>query len=94
MTLVAAYERLIGGRGTEIKPGEPAPPVPVKLPVIVHPTPPPRDARTAAEPAAEQPRSSPTPPAKVDEKSAERAKPHKATAHTNAGTDGGMSADE
>ena len=28
MTLVAAYERLIGGRGTEIKPGEPAPPVP------------------------------------------------------------------
>jgi len=39
MTLVAAYERQIGGRGTEIKPGEPAPPVPVKLPVIEHPTP-------------------------------------------------------
>ncbi len=39
MTLVAAYERQIGGRGTEIKPGEPAPPVPVKLPVIEHPEP-------------------------------------------------------
>jgi hypothetical protein len=41
MTLVAAYERQIGGRGTEIKPAEPAPPVPVKLPLIEHPTPPP-----------------------------------------------------
>ena len=51
MTLVAAYERLIGGRGTEIKAGEPAPPVPVKLPVILHPTPPaqaPAAARIAA----------------------------------------------
>ena len=51
MTLVAAYERLIGGRGTEIKPGEPAPPVPVKLPVILHPTPP-ADVPTAAAPPA------------------------------------------
>ncbi len=37
MTLVAAYERLIGGRGTEILPGQPAPPVPNKPPVILHP---------------------------------------------------------
>ncbi len=34
MTLVAAYERQIGGRGTELKPGDPAPPVPTKPPVI------------------------------------------------------------
>jgi hypothetical protein len=39
MTLVAAYERLIGGRGREILPGEPAPPVPDKPPVILHPAP-------------------------------------------------------
>jgi hypothetical protein len=68
MTLVAAYERLIGGRGTEIKPGEPAPPVPVKLPVILHPTPP----GEAAAPAAE-----PEPPVKVREAAPERAKPHR-----------------
>jgi hypothetical protein len=74
MTLVAAYERLIGGRGTEIKPGEPAPPIPVKLPMILHPTPPPEvpAAASAATPAA-----TPTPLAKVAEKSAERAKPHR-----------------
>ena len=45
MTLVAAYERLIGGRGSEIMPGEPAPPVPDKPPVILHPTPPPEVLR-------------------------------------------------
>jgi len=39
MTLVAAYERLIGGRGTELEPGEPAPPVPVKLPVVLQQAP-------------------------------------------------------
>ena len=72
MTLVAAYERLIGGRGTEIKAGEPAPPVPVKLPVILHPTPPPETPAAAASPA-----TSSAPPAKVEEKFAERAKPHK-----------------
>ena len=43
MTLVAAYERLIGGRGTEIMPGDPAPPVPDKPPVILHPEPAPAD---------------------------------------------------
>jgi hypothetical protein len=72
MTLVAAYERLIGGRGTEIKPGEPAPPIPVKLPVILHPTPPPAEVPAAASPA-----TSSAPPDKVEEKSAERAKAHK-----------------
>jgi len=36
MTLVSAYERLIGGRGTEILPGEPAPAIPDKPPVILH----------------------------------------------------------
>lgn len=58
MTLVFAYERQIGGRGTEIKPGEPTPPVPVKLPVIEHPTPvpfpleaPTVSAATGTEPA-------------------------------------------
>jgi hypothetical protein len=39
MTLVLAYERQIGGRGTEIKPGDPAPPVPDKKPLIAHPQP-------------------------------------------------------
>ncbi len=67
MTLVAAYERLIGGRGTEIEPGQPAPPVPVKLPVILHPTPP-------AEAAAAAPVAAAEPPPKVREASVERVK--------------------
>ena len=74
MTLVAAYERLIGGRGTEIKAGEPAPPVPVKLPVILHPTPP-AQAPAASPPAT--PEISAAPPAKVVEAVAERAKPQR-----------------
>ncbi len=37
MTLVSAYERLIGARGTEIKPGDPAPPVAAVPPIIGHP---------------------------------------------------------
>jgi hypothetical protein len=36
MTLVAAYERQIGGRGTEVEPEQPAPPVPLK-PVTLQP---------------------------------------------------------
>ena len=63
MTLVAAYERLIGGRGTEIMPGEPAPPVPEKPPVILHPTPPPEATSSAA---------TPTPPAKAAEPAEEK----------------------
>jgi hypothetical protein len=71
MTLVAAYERQIGGRGTEIMPGEPAPPVPAKAPVILHPGP----APAAPSPAAAPP---PLPKAeKIEEAAAERAKPHR-----------------
>ncbi len=66
MTLVAAYERLIGGRGTEILPGQPTPPIPDKPPVILNPTPLPETAAGA-----------PLPPAKTKISAAERAKPHK-----------------
>jgi hypothetical protein len=38
MTLVAAYERLIGARGTEIKDGDPAPTVVGMPPVIMSPS--------------------------------------------------------
>jgi hypothetical protein len=66
MTLVAAYERLIGGRGTEILPGQPAPPVPDKPPVILHPAPPPETSE-----------ATPLPPAKTDISATERAKPER-----------------
>jgi len=66
MTLVAAYERLIGGRGTEIEPGQPAPPVPVKLPVVQQPMPAGEAGVAAQEPAR-----------KVREASVERARPHR-----------------
>ncbi len=36
MTLVASYEHLIGARGTEIKPGEPAPPIAGVTPEVEH----------------------------------------------------------
>ena len=68
MTLVAAYERLIGGRGTELEPGQPPPPVPLKLPVILQPAPP---GEAGAPSAAAEP------PPKVREVSGERAKPHR-----------------
>ncbi len=59
-TLVAAYERLIGGRGVEIKPGDPAPAIPPKPPVILHPpvvsTPP---AATVSNVAAPEPAAKP-----------------------------------
>jgi len=48
MTLVAAYERLIKGRGTEMLPGQPAPPIPDKPPVILHPEPAPISADASA----------------------------------------------
>ncbi|HSP50271.1 MAG TPA: M23 family metallopeptidase [Pseudolabrys sp.] len=76
MTLVAAYERLVGGRGTEIKAGEPAPAIPVKLPVILHPTPPAQAPAASALPPA-TPGASAAPPVKVVEAAAERTKPHK-----------------
>jgi hypothetical protein len=66
MTLVAAYERLIGGRGTEILPGQPAPPIPDKPPVILHPESP---SEISAAP--------PLPSAKTEITTTERAKPHK-----------------
>jgi len=36
MTLVLAYERMIGARGTELQPGDPVPPAPEKQPLIAH----------------------------------------------------------
>ena len=69
MTLVAAYEHQIKGRGTELKAGDPTPPVPVKLPVVLHkeliPVPPPPPAAVATgEPA---PKIEPAPkPEKVE----------------------------
>jgi hypothetical protein len=38
-TLVASYERLIGGRGREIKPGDPVQPTPDKPPMVLHTSP-------------------------------------------------------
>lgn len=37
MSLVLAYEKMIGGRGTELHDGDPLPPVPDKPPVVLHP---------------------------------------------------------
>jgi hypothetical protein len=59
MTLVAAYEQLIGARGTEIKPGDPVPQIPVKLPVILHPSPVPVPATTVAGESAEPKKAEP-----------------------------------
>lgn len=50
MSLVLAYEKMIGGRGTEIGPGEPPPPIPAKLPVFINP--PPVPLPTPAPPAS------------------------------------------
>jgi len=69
MTLVAAYERLIGGRGSEILPGEPAPPIPDKPPVILH-----------QEPAATAD-ATPLPPAKVADKKVEPERPRHRVRH-------------
>ena len=52
MTLVAAYERQIGGRGSEILPGQPAPPIPDKPPVILHLEPAPQASVATPQPAA------------------------------------------
>ena len=71
MTLVAAYERLIGGRGREIAPDEPAPPVPMKLPVVLHPLPP-GEAPTGAEASDTSAK-----PIKVRLANAESTRPHR-----------------
>jgi len=70
MTLVAAYEHLIGARGTEIKPGDPAPALASVPPVIEHSEP------SAAAPAAALPLP-PLPPVQTEENAAVRVKPHK-----------------
>ena len=61
LTLVAAYEHLIGARGTEIKPGDPVPPLAAVPPVIEHVEPP------RAPPAASVTPLPPKPPAQVQE---------------------------
>ncbi len=85
ITLVHAYEKLIGGRGTEIKPGDPVPaPVLIKPPLIAHPAPtplpppppareamvaPPAKAPAKAEPKAAEPKAAEK---KTEPKAAER----------------------
>ncbi len=66
MTLVLAYERQIGGRGTEIKPGDPVPPVPDKTPLIAHPEPIPVPPPA---PGAETTAAQESPPPAADKKS-------------------------
>ncbi|HKS85118.1 MAG TPA: peptidoglycan DD-metalloendopeptidase family protein [Pseudolabrys sp.] len=66
MTLVSAYERLIGARGTEIKDGDPVPQTVGVPPVILHPS--------------DTPASTTAPAAHVEDSAATRVKPHKAAA--------------
>lgn len=75
MTLVASYERLIGARGTEILPGQPAPPIPDKPPVILNPTPAPAAAAAAdASPQAKPAQSAkPQKPRKARKKKRSKA---------------------
>ncbi len=72
MTLVTAYERLIGGRGVEIKPGDPAPAIPDKPPVILHPAPPPTPVAALPEKTEKT-----ETPEKSEEHAAESSKPEK-----------------
>ena len=71
MTLVASYEHLIGARGTEIKPGDPAPPLATVPPVIQHVAPPRERPADSVTPLP------PKPPAQVQDDAAERVKPHR-----------------
>jgi hypothetical protein len=75
MTLVAAYERLIDGRGVEILAGQPAPPTPDKPPVILHPTQIPEPAAALAAPVAVP--AAQTPAVQTDEPAAAHAKPQR-----------------
>ena len=70
MTLVAAYARLIGARGTEIKPGDPVPPLASVPPVIEHVEPPRIPPNVSGTPLP------PKPPPQVQESAAESVKPH------------------
>jgi len=65
MTLVAAYERLISARGTEIKEGDPVPAVHGVPPIIEHPETP---AVALAPPLPSEKPAAATPPQKVKEK--------------------------
>jgi hypothetical protein len=76
MSLVAAYERLIGGRGKEIMAGEAVPPPPDKPPMILNPDP------VAVAKAAAEPRvSEPPPPTASEKRAAENAKVQKRRHH-------------
>jgi murein DD-endopeptidase MepM/ murein hydrolase activator NlpD len=76
MTLVAAYEHLIGARGTEIKDGDPIPPSVPIAPVIAHPAEKPAVAEKLGSGEAPVIRSA---AAQMEEKSVvrEKPKPHK-----------------
>lgn len=77
MTLVSTYEHLIGARGTEIKQGDPVPPLASIPPVIEHVEP-----AAASAPASAAPLPlPPLPPLQTEENAAVRVKPHKATPH-------------
>jgi murein DD-endopeptidase MepM/ murein hydrolase activator NlpD len=76
MTLVASYEHLINGRGTEIMPGDPAPTIPDKPPVILHPAPVPEPAAPAAAAAA-----SPPPPPKAEKTKKVTSEPERPRRH-------------
>ncbi len=69
MSLVLAYEHQIGGHGTEIKPGDPVPPIPDKKPLIAHPEPVPVPPLPpgAPETTATQATGAPEPDQKADE---------------------------
>jgi hypothetical protein len=76
MSLVAAYEQLIGARGTEIKHGDAVPPIAAVPPVILRPS-------IVPGAAADQQREANAaetvklPEAKPAEQAREKAKPHK-----------------
>jgi murein DD-endopeptidase MepM/ murein hydrolase activator NlpD len=68
MSLVRAYEKLIGARGTELKPGDLVPPAPDKPPSITQASPTP--GATAPLPEIKEVQ-------KTEESTVERHKPHK-----------------
>jgi murein DD-endopeptidase MepM/ murein hydrolase activator NlpD len=55
VSLVAAYERLIGARGREIKPGDPDPPVPDKPPIVLHSAPVAENSASSEKPMVKPP---------------------------------------
>ncbi len=75
MSLVLAYERMIGGRGTEIKPGDPPPVIPDKQPIILHPP-----VVPEAKPATPVPQAKPEVKAETKTQAA-KAKPRKKRRH-------------